>query len=396
MSQANAQNNEVMIEGWCAPQFAPLKDVFLRNFLDANELGAALAISVGGEPVVDIRAGRVDSKQPALWAEDTLVNIFSTTKGIVSALALRLVAEGKLSLENPVADYWPEFAQHGKERIPVKWLLSHRSGLPALRELLPDAALYDWAQMTTALAAEKPWWTPGTQHGYHPVTFGWLIGEVIRRVSGMSVGAYLQEVIAKPLGLDMHIGVPATEHHRIARISRAAMDPDNSEAMGFMQKIMADPTGITSRAFANPMSIATGTNTAEWRSADIPAANGHATALAISRFYAALACGGTLDNTDILPKDILKYCSNEQSAGTDAVLGIGTRFSCGWMLSQNRPHTAFGPGRRSFGHPGAGGSVGFADPDKGIGFGYVMNRMGAHILLDPRATRLIDCLYARL
>lgn len=382
------------IHGHCAPAWARVKDAFAANFREANELGAALCVHVDGEPVVDIHAGLLDSREGGAWREDTLVNIFSTTKGIVSALALRLVAEGKLSLELPVAHYWPEFAQNGKGGIPVKWLLTHRAGVPAVREMLPDAALYDWERMCAALAAEKPWWEPGTQHGYHPVTFGWLIGEVIRRVSGMSVGEYLQQAFAKPLSLDMCIGVPESEHGRIARISRPAPDPSNTEAMNFMQKVMMDPTGVTSRAFANPMSIATGTNTREWRSAEIPAANGHATARAVSRFYAALACGGALEGVEILPKDILKYCWTEQSAGSDSVLGIDTRFSYGWMLSQNRANAAFGPGARSFGHPGAGGSVGMADPDKRIAIGYVLNRMGAHMLLDPRATRLIEAMYA--
>lgn len=385
---------DVEIQGWCAPRFAPLKDAFRRNFTEAGELGAAFAAYVGGEPVADLWAGSLDSRHSAPWAENTLVNIFSTTKGLVSALALRLVAEGKLSLERPVAHYWPEFAQAGKQDIPVKWLLGHRAGLPAIRELLPDDALYDWDRMCAALAAEAPWWTPGTRHGYHPITFGWLVGEVLRRASGKGVGRLLQDSFAHPLGLDMHIGVPAAEQVRIARISRPAPDPSNVEATGFMQKMMADPTGITARAFANPMSIATGTNTAEWRSAAIPAANGHATARAVARFYAALAVGGTLDGVEVLPRDILKYCWTETSAGADAVLGIDTRFSHGWMLSQNRPGAAFGPGRRSFGHPGAGGSLGMADPDRGIAVGYVMNRMGAHILLDPRAVRLVDALYA--
>lgn len=381
------------IQGRCAPRFARVRDAFAANFREANELGAALAVCIDGEPVLDLWAGSTDSRHTAPWAEDTLVNVFSTTKGLVSALALRLVAEGRLSFERPVADYWPEFAQQGKAGMPVKWLLSHRAGLPAIRDLLPDAALYDWQQMTSALAAEKPWWPPGTQHGYHPVTFGWLIGEVIRRVAGMGVGAYLQQVFAGPLGLDMHIGVPEAQQARIARISQSAPDPGNVEAMAFMQRILAEPAGITSRAFANPMSIATGTNTKEWRSAEIPAANGHATARAIARFYAVLAGNGTLDGIEVLPSDILKYCMDEQSSGVDAVLGIGTRFSYGWMLSQNRHGTAFGPGRRSFGHPGAGGSFGMADPDRRVAIGYTLNRMGAYILLDPRATRLIDAVY---
>ncbi|MFZ5722450.1 MAG: serine hydrolase domain-containing protein [Pseudomonadota bacterium] len=381
------------IEGRCLPRYAPLKDALLANFREAGELGAALAVYLDGEPVVDLWAGSIDNRHSAPWREDTLVNVFSTTKGMVSAMALRLVAEGKLSLARPVADYWPEFAQNGKGGIPVQWLLTHRAGLPAVRALLPDAALYDWEAMCAALAAETPWWPPGTRHGYHPITFGWLVGEVIRRVSGMRVGEFWQQAFAQPLGLDFFIGVPVAEQARIARVSKPLAEPGNLEVLGFMQKMMADPQGITARAFANPLSITTGTNTPEWRSAEIPAANGHGTARAVARFYAALAGGGTLDGVEVLPRDILKYCSEEQSAGSDAVLGIDTRFSCGWMLSQNRPNTAFGPGRRSFGHPGAGGSVGLADPDRRIGFGYVMNRMGAHILLDPRATRLIDTLY---
>lgn len=383
----------VTINGRCAPRFAPVKDVLLANFRDAAELGAAVALYVDGEPVIDLWAGDIDSRRSAPWREDTLVNLFSTTKGMVAAMALRLVAEGKLSLERPVADYWPEFAQHGKGQIPVKWLLTHRSGLPAVRAQLPDAALYDWETMCAALAAEKPWWEPGSRHGYHPVTFGWLVGEVIRRASGLRVGEFWQQAFAQPLGLDLYIGVPEPEQARIARISKPQADPSNLEAASFMQRMMSDPLGITARAFANPMSIATGSNTPEWRSAEIPAANGHGTARAVARFYAALAGDGSVDGVEVLPRDILKYCNREESAGNDAVLGIDTRFSSGWMLSQSRPLAAFGPARHSFGHPGAGGSVGFADPERRIAFGYVMNRMGAHILLDPRAVRLIDAVY---
>lgn len=386
-------NPSLEIHGRCPSAWSRVQDAFHANFRDANELGAALAVYVDGEPVVDLWAGSLDSREGGAWGEDTLVNVFSTTKGIVAALVLRLVAEGKLSLERPVADYWPEFAQAGKGAIPVKWLLSHRAGVPALREMLPDEALYDWERMCTVLAAEQPWWEPGTRHGYHPVTFGWLVGEVIRRASGLRVGEYLQQTFAQPLGLDFFIGVPESEHARIARISRPAPDPSNTEAMTFMQRVMMEPAGITARAFANPMSIATGTNTTEWRNAEIPAANGHATARAVARFYAALAGGGTLDGVEVLPRDILKYCTEEQSSGSDAVLGIDTRFSHGWMLSQNRANAAFGPGKRSFGHPGAGGSVGLADPDRRIAIGYVLNRMGSNILLDPRATRLINAVY---
>lgn len=392
----NETKPDIELHGHCRPRYAAVKDAFAENFRLAGEIGAAVAIYEDGEPVVDLWAGSVDSRHSAPWAADTLVNIFSTTKGLASALALRLVAEGRLSLDRPVADYWPGFAGHGKEGILVKWLLSHRAGLPAVRERLPDPALYDWNQMVSALESQAPWWEPGTRHGYHPMTFGWLIGEVLRQVSGKTVGQLLQETFSRPLGLDLHIGVPEAEHGRIARISQPAPDPTNTELLGFMQRVMSDPQGVTALAFSNPMSIATGTNTREWRSAEIPAANGHGTARAVARFYAALACGGTLDGVEVLPTDVLRYCWDEQSCGEDAVLGIGTRFSHGWMLSQNRLNAAFGPGKRSFGHPGAGGSVGFADPDRRIGFAYVMNRMGGYMILDPRATRLIDALYRSL
>lgn len=386
----------IEVQGWCEPRFAPMKDALLQAFRTQGEIGAAVAVYRGGEPVVDLWAGHVDSRHSAPWAQDTLVNLFSTTKGIVALLAMRLVAEGKLSYEAPVAQYWPDFAVAGKGAIPVGWLLSHRAGLPAIRARLPDEALYDWDRMTTALAAEAPWWPPGTRHGYHPMTFGWLVGEVLRRASGRSVGRLLAEDVARPLGLDLHIGLAEAEHARVARMARPAPDPGNPEAMGFMQKMLADPGGMTALAFANPLSIATGSNTPEWRRAEIPAANAHGTARAVARLYGALAGGGTLDGVEVLPRDILRLAWQEQSCGDDAVLGVSTRFSLGWMLSQDRPGAAFGPGRRSFGHPGAGGSVGFADPDARLGFCYAMNRMGAHILVDPRATALIDACYRLL
>lgn len=384
----------VEIHGRCQPRYAPVQDALCAAFGTSTELGAAVAVYVDGEPVADLWAGDVDNRRSASWQQDTLVNLFSTTKGLVAAMALRLVAEGKLSLQQPVAACWPEFAQAGKAKIPVEWLLTHRAGLPAVRRTLPDDAIYDWDMMCTALAAEQPWWEPGTRHGYHPITFGWLVGEVLRRASGLRVGELWQRDFARPLGLDLFIGVPPEEQSRIARVSKPAADPANLEAASFMQKMLADPLGITARAFANPLSIATGSNTPEWRGAEIPAANGHGTARAVARFYAALACDGALDGVEVLPRDIRKYCWQEKSAGSDAVLGIDTRFSMGWMLSQgSRPLASFGPGKRSFGHPGAGGSLGFADPDRHIGFGYVMNRMGANILVDPRADALIRALY---
>ncbi|MGH0032398.1 MAG: serine hydrolase domain-containing protein [Myxococcota bacterium] len=391
------------IHGTCDPRYERVLRAFEENFRAApgtprHEIGAALAVTVDGETVVDLWAGSAD---PAAaegggrpWQKDTLVNVYSTTKGVTALCAHRLAEEGRLDLDAPVARYWPEFAQAGKQDVPVRWLLSHRAALPAVREILPAEALYDWDAMCSALAAEEPWWTPGEQHGYHALTYGWLVGEVVRRVDGRSLGTYFREEIAEPLGLDFHIGLPEGEHARCADMGPMAMPDPTVEGANLAQALLTDPEGMLARAFMNPPSMAAGPNVPAWRSAEIPGANGHGTALALARLYGALACGGRLEGVHVLGPEAVATASTEQSHGDDAVLKLRTRIGLGFMLSQDRPGAAFGPGARGFGHPGAGGSVGFADPDARVGFGYVMNRMGPHILLDPRATALIDALYA--
>jgi CubicO group peptidase (beta-lactamase class C family) len=371
-----------------------VRDAFAEGFRSRNEVGAALAVTVDGVPVVDVWGGHADQTRTRPWERDTIVNVYSTTKGVVATCAHQLVEQGRLDLDAPVASYWPEFAAGGKGRIPVRWLLSHRAGLAAARPVLPPEALYDWDAMTCALAAQEPWWDPGTRHGYHAVTFGWLVGEVIRRITGKSVGTYVRETIARPLGLDFHVGLPVAEHGRVGEMSM--IPPPDSEVPGsdLGNVIMSDPQGLAAMAFLNPPSLALGPNTPEWRNAEIPGANGHGTARALARLYGALACGGDVDGVHVLDAASIARCHAEQSAGPDLVLGLSTRFGHGFMLSQpGVPQATFGPNPRAFGHPGAGGSVGFADPDARVGFGYVMNRMGPHILLDPRATSLIDAVY---
>ena len=268
--------------------------------------------------------------------------------------------------------------------------------LPAVKDLLPSEALYDWTAMCDALAAQAPWWVPGTAHGYHAVTFGWLVGEVVRRISGRSLGTYFRDQIARPLGLDLHIGLPETEHRRVAEMSDLAADALESDAVGLAQVVLRDPQSMAALAFLNPPAMALGPNTAAWRSAEIPGANGHGAARDLARVYGALARGGTVDGVHVLNPDTIAGMSAEQSAGPDLVLQVPTRFGLGFMLSQDRRDARFGRGPRAFGHPGAGGSVGFADPDHRIGFGYVLNRMGPYILLDPRALALIDAVYASI
>jgi CubicO group peptidase (beta-lactamase class C family) len=387
------------IEGFCAPGFEGVRDVFAAAFAAGNEVGAAVAVVVDGEPVVDLWAGYADQARTRPWARDTLVNVYSTTKGMTALCAQRLVDRGELDLDAPVARYWPEFAAAGKGGVPVRWLLSHRAGLPAVRTLLPREALYDWSTMAAALAAETPWWTPGERHGYHALTFGWLVGEVVRRVSGKSVGRYFRDEIAGPLGADFHIGLADEHHGRAGEMSPIPLPEPGvtPDAPALAEVFMRDPEGMSALAFMNPPSLADGPNHAAWRRAEIPGANGHATARAVARVYGALAQGGAQDGVRVLSPEGIERCREEQSRGLDEVLLLPTRIGGGFMRSQaDVPGGSFGPGEGSFGHPGAGGSVGFADPEAGVGFGYVMNRMGPHILVDPRASALIDALYEAL
>ncbi|MGH8011577.1 MAG: serine hydrolase domain-containing protein, partial [Candidatus Binataceae bacterium] len=306
----------------------------------------------------------------------------------------RLVDQGKLDLDAPVARYWPEFAQADKESIPVRDLLNHSAGLPAIREPLPNDAFYRWDFMTEVLAAEQPWWEPGTKHGYHAITFGWLVGEVVRRISGKSLGTYFHDEIAAPLGLDCHIGLDARDDSRCGQM--IASPPPPPDQVNIFEYAMKYPESVTGKAFMNPPTAMKlgAINSREWRGAEIPAANGHTTARALARLYGALARGGEVDNVRVLSPDGIRRAYTEQSHGTDEVLRITTRFGAGFMLTQ--AHDPMGPNAHAFGHPGAGGSLGFADPDARVGFGYTMNKMGPYILIDPRARALIDAVYASL
>jgi CubicO group peptidase (beta-lactamase class C family) len=384
-----------LVQGECHPGFAAVREAFARNLRDRDEIGAAVAVVVDGTTVVDLWGGYADLDRTRPWERDTIVNVYSCTKGMTALCAHRLVSEGRLDLDTPVADYWPEFAQAGKESLPVRWLLAHRAGLAAVRRVLPGDALYDWDAMCATLAAETPWWTPGTAHGYHAVTFGWLVGEVVRRITGRSLGTYFRQEIAEPLGLDFHIGLPEAEHARCAEMTGIPMTPSDDQVQ-LAAVIMSDPEGLAARAFMNPPSLALGVNNAAWRSAEIPGANGHGGARDLARVYGSLARGADQDGVRVLDPAGIARCREEQSHGPDLVLPISTRFGLGFMLPQDRHDARFGPSPRAFGHPGAGGSVGFADPDSRVGFGYVMNRMGPHILLDPRAIALIDAAYASL
>ena len=384
----------VKIEGTCDPKFSRVKDTFAENFEKRGEVGAAAAVMLDGKSVVDIWAGHADREKTRPWTRDTLVNVYSTTKGVTAICAHRLADKGLLDIDAPVAKYWPEFAQAGKDKLPVRYLLSHRAGMAAVRKPLDDDALFNWNKMTTALAEQEPWWEPGTKHGYHALTFGHLVGEVIRRITGKTPGTYLREEIAGPLGLDLHIGLEAKDDARTGDM--IAMPPPGPGEPNLFAEIMKNPESVTFKAFMNPPGgMRPGlVNTREWRAAEIPAANGHTTARSLAKLYGVLARGGELDGVRVMSKEQVAKCSIEQSHGPDALLMINTRFSLGFMMSQ--PGASLGPNPKSFGHPGAGGSLGYADPEAKIGFGYTMNKMHASLLIDPRAIALIDSVYASM
>jgi CubicO group peptidase (beta-lactamase class C family) len=379
------------VAGRCAPGFEKVRRAFEDSFA-RGELGAALCVYLDGDPVIDLWGGFADAARQRPWASDTLVSVASTTKGFTAACLARLADEGRLDPDAPVARYWPEFAQAGKQAIPVRWLLCHRAGLPAIRTPLPPEALYDWARITGELAAEAPFWEPGSQHGYHALTFGHLAGEVLRRIDGRSLGRYLREEIALPLGIDFSIGVSERDESRCAEI--VPVDAARGRANKLYAR-MRDPASLLGLVFGNPPRRRDVTNGSAWRRAEIPAANGHGTAHAIARFYGALARGGLLDGVHLLSRDAIARAAQEQAYGPDAVLsGLHTRFGSGFMLAHRG--LPLGTSPRAFGHPGMGGSLGFADPDARLGFGYVTNRMQSGLAGDARGFALISAVYASL
>ncbi|MGV6398016.1 serine hydrolase domain-containing protein [Pseudomonas caspiana] len=373
----------MQIQGHFELKFEAVREAFAALFDDPQERGAALCIQIGGETVVDLWAGTADKDGAEVWHSDTILNLFSCTKPFAAVAALQLVDEGKLRLDEPVALLWPEFAEAGKGAITLRQLLCHQAGLPALRHMLPAEALYNWSAMTDALAAEQPWWTPGQGHGYAALTYGWLVGEMLRRADGRGPGESIAARIARPLGLDFHVGLADEEFYRVAHVARGKGNTGDEAAQRLVQTTMRDPTSMTARAFTNPPSIMTSTNKPEWRRMQQPAANGHGNARSLAGFYAGLLDGRLLES------ELLNELTREHSVGEDRTLLTRTRFGLGCMLDQpDVPNATFGLGAKAFGHPGAGGSIGFADPDRDVAFGFVTNTLGPYVLMDPRAQKL--------
>lgn len=347
-----------------------------------------MAVFVDGRPVVDLWGGWADEARSRPWAEDTLVNVFSVGKGLAGLCVLMLASRGLLELDRPVSSYWPEFAAADKEEVTVCQLLSHRAGLAAIAGALPEDSLYDWQLVCGALAAQTPWWTPGTGHGYHVHTFGFLAGELVRRVANETIGSFLRREVAAPLGAELSFGLDPGKRGRRAEY---VFDVElSARAAGASRRTPVDRT-MYERAYMNPPG-ATGigtVNTSAWQDAELPSANLHADARSIARVYGALLD----ERRPLLSDELLVRARTEESAGDDLVLGRPSRFGLGFQLTQ--PERPLGPNPGSFGHFGAGGSLGFADPDAGVAFGYVMNRGGPQ-WRDPRNSALIDAVYACL
>jgi CubicO group peptidase (beta-lactamase class C family) len=375
---------ETEVHGSVQAGFEPVREAFAANFERHGEVGAACCVDLHGRRVVDLWGGAKKPGGEEPYAADTLQMVASTTKGVVTVAAHMLAQEGKLDFDAPVIEYWPEFGAEGKERIPVRWLFSHRAGLAAIDRPLTLDDVYAWDPVVDALGAQRPLWEPNSTHGYHVGTFGWLAGEVIRRASGMSVGRFVAERIAKPLGLDFWIGLPEAQ---FARLAPMIPPPPPSGPPDIFTARLMDPTTLLHKAFVNPMLLPNTFNDPAFWTAEIPAANGIGTARSLSRLYSA--CIGEVDGMRLLDAGTLERAMKTQSSGDDLVLGYETRYSTGFQLSfPFRPMA----GEGSFGHYGMGGSVGFAHPRLGFSFAYVMNQMLPSGGVDPRSAGLVDAL----
>ncbi len=394
-----------MTQGTCRPGFERVAEAFEKNLKEKGEIGASVCLTVGGETVVDLWGGVADAKTSAPWTRDTVSIVFSCTKGATALCAHVLASRGALDLDAPVAELWPEFAQHGKERVTTRMMLDHSSAVPAVRAKVKDDGPYDWAYMTDRLAAEVPFWEPGTRNGYHGFTFGWTVGEMVRRASGKSLGTFFREEIAGPLGLDFWIGLPEEIEPRVAPIVAHVYKAADA-VTPFMRDLATNKESVAALFYFNNGAWRSGgANTRAGHAAEIGAANGITNARGLAGMYAPLANGGgdLVDATTLARMGEVSMATHD-----DATLRIPTRFALGFMKSMDNRRRSLAAklwgedcdsvilSSAAFGHVGAGGSLGFADPVAGLSFGYTMNRMGPGLLMNERGQALVDAAYLSL
>ncbi len=387
------------VSGTVHDDFQTVADTFVANFSERGEIGASLSLTVEGETVLDLWGGSQDQEATTAWEEDTVSIVFSVTKAATAMCAHLLIERGELDVHAKVTDYWPEFGQNGKGDATVAMMLNHSVGLPTFREPVPKGAFYDWDTMVGLLEGMEPYWEPGSRNGYHMVSFGWTVGELVRRASGRSLGTYFAEELAGPLGVDFWIGLPEEIEPRVARIF--AHDPGPDIAMtDFTKAIIADRQSIPALALLNTGGANLGNpKTRGQFAAEIGGAGGIANGRAMASLITPLANGGG----DLYSPDTISQMSRVSVAtGQDATLQIPSRFALGFMKSMDNRHRPFGHiesallGEEAFGHVGAGGSIMFADPECHLGFGYSMNQMGPGLLLNDRGQAVVDATYKAL
>ena len=381
---------ERVLSGYCDPRFAAIEEQLSKAIESGFDTGASVAIEYQGEMVVNLWGGYKDRQKTQPWLEDTIVNVFSTTKAITATCILQLVERGKLDLNAPVSDYWPEYGCNGKEATKVSDFLCHRAAMHGFQGTFPQFDYRDWDKWTETLAAQAPFRTPGTTQGYHALTYGWLVGELIRRVDGRSTGTYFREEIAQPLGLDFHIGL---DDDAIARCGDILVDSQPKPWALMALTVMPDlflpaqlrhvkkllRMGDMKVAFSSKAISPDGIemNTEEWRQAEIPSANGHGTAAALAKLFGVLSTGGERDGHKIMDPATLKLATTPLSEGPDTVIfGAPIRFGVGYDLGLGTTTIGSAPHPdRLFGHCGVGGTVAFGDPEHGLGYGFLCNRM---------------------
>jgi CubicO group peptidase (beta-lactamase class C family) len=368
-----------------------LKPLFRENFEKFGELGAAVSIWQDGKPVVDLYGGFCDARHDKPWKADTVVLVWSATKGIGSACVLHVLQEHAINLARRVAEFWPEFAQAGKEKITLSQLLSHQAGLCALDARVD---ILDYGAVIRALEVQKPLWPPGTAHGYHARTFGFLLDELVRRIAGKTLSQYWREVFAEPLNLDLWIGLPEKENPRVATVyaAKSGRPPDPKQ----FYLDLDTPGTLARKTFASPYGLqsVSGMNTPAIRAQPIVSFGGIGSASALAKFYSMLANGGKLDGQTFFSEETIAWLTTTLADGMDRVFQLPTAFSAGFMKDpQNATRRLFGTSRNAFGHPGAGGSHAFADPENRIAFVYVMNQMEQSLLPNEKSLRLVDAIY---
>ncbi|MEH6348283.1 MAG: serine hydrolase domain-containing protein [Bermanella sp.] len=400
MSEVNETFGEATISGYCKPEFEDVAYEFMQNFTERGEVGASVCIRIGDEKVVDLWGGLANTRSQTPWDEDSLCVVFSCTKAATAMCAHLLIERGLLDLNAPVSQYWPQFAQAGKEDITVAMMLNHSAGLPAFKDPIKANGFNDWDYMVERLEKEAPFWTPGTRNGYHMISYGWTVGELVRRVSGKSLGEFFQEEFSVPLKMDFWIGLPEDEESRVAHMMMGEpnMKPPFSD---FSKAVMSNPSSVSHLALMNNGGHSA--NSEISHAAQIGGAGGISNARSLSRMFMPLANKGLAKGNRYFSENTVAKMG-EVSVATlqDAVLLLPTRFSLGFMKSmdnrKNKPGNteSFIIGDRAFGHVGAGGSTGFADPDCNMAFAYTMNKMASGILLNERGQALVDGAYKSL